>query len=654
MGSLRINKVIYNGAKYFFESPLFDKNLILIEGDNGTGKTTFCNLIYFGLGGRVKEFTKDSDKKHKEITSDTDNYVELYITLSGKNYQLRRFLNENDITVTPYSFLVDAETEDINLSTEGHAEATEIFPIFRTGSVKRIFSDWILEQLDIAVVELYQGYTNFKINFPELLRLVYHDQQPDPEAIYKQIDTKSNYISDSELLRKAIFELLVGKTFSDYYAAIVTAKEAEKHKLLAKNLYDEYVVLTDQLRGTGEIKNRSFLEHEVKEKERQLERLHHSRNVFKRNRAVDSSVETSIDKTKRELLSCELTSSEKREELISLYDEKSKLVSVKGSTANEINQISKIIHSHNQLNLFSADTCPYCLNKVERVAGHCVCGSDIDEAQYERFFYTSQEYNEMLKAKRKTLATIDLAILDCEDDIASVKETIESTEIQAQTLRSKLRSSVEKLDENIDIESLNDIDDSILQTREDIAGLQQRIEMEGKLERLSSDYELKRQAHHNAELQMKALENAAKQEITARVSEFSDIYNRLMTQTLSDCRSARISDETYLPVINEGEYKEASSRVSIRLMYYLTLLEMSLQYSDVPFPKFLLIDTPETAGIELANLINCMSKFDELNKFDQDYQIILTTGLNKYPPHFLANRMLFMPTKQDGLLHLKG
>lgn len=38
MGSLRIQKVVYEGANYHFESPLFDENLILIEGDNGTAR----------------------------------------------------------------------------------------------------------------------------------------------------------------------------------------------------------------------------------------------------------------------------------------------------------------------------------------------------------------------------------------------------------------------------------------------------------------------------------------------------------------------------------------------------------------------------------------------------------------------------------------
>ena len=391
----------------------------------------------------------------------------------------------------------------------------------------------------------------------------------------------------------------------------------------------------------------------MREKQAQVERLQQTRNVFKRNRGVDSSVEPAIAHIKNEILKYEIERSEKNDELLALYDEKSKLLSVKEITANEISQINKIIHSHDQLNLFAADTCPYCLTKGDRVAGHCVCGTVIDEKQYERFFYTSQEYKEILKAKTKTLATMDLAASGCNEDITKLKKSIAEASAQVDVLMSKLRAKIEILDEQIDTESLNDIDDQILEIREEIAALTKRIETEVKREQLSIDYESKRQAYQNAELNMRQLEYKTKLEITDKVSTFSTKYNRLMTETLSDCRSARINIENYLPIINEGEYKEASSRVSIRLMYFLTLLEMSLSQNDVPFPKFLLIDTPETAGIEMANLINCMNKFAEFGQYKTDYQIILTTGLNKYPPYFVRNRAIYLPDKQHALLKTK-
>ena len=103
MGYLRINKVVYSGQKYHFESQEFNKNIVVIEGDNGTGKSTLFNLIYYGLGGEVQSFDKSSDVKHLQITSDLDNYVDLFVTISRNSFVLRRYIGDNDITITPYT-----------------------------------------------------------------------------------------------------------------------------------------------------------------------------------------------------------------------------------------------------------------------------------------------------------------------------------------------------------------------------------------------------------------------------------------------------------------------------------------------------------------------------------------------------------------------
>ncbi|MDP3211909.1 ATP-binding protein [Methylotenera sp.] len=144
MGSLRINKINYEGNNYYFQSELFDKNLVVIEGDNGTGKSTFCNLIYFGLGGKVNEFSKEATKRHTEITEDSNNYVELFVTISGKNYCFKRFINDNDIIVTPCTIYKNEESGEIIFDVSQYAQQTEVLPIYRQ-SAPRIFSDWMLE-----------------------------------------------------------------------------------------------------------------------------------------------------------------------------------------------------------------------------------------------------------------------------------------------------------------------------------------------------------------------------------------------------------------------------------------------------------------------------------------------------------------------------
>ncbi|WP_041279688.1 AAA family ATPase [Desulfobacula toluolica] len=658
MGYLRINKIIYSGKNYYFESEDFDKNIVLIEGDNGTGKSTLCNLIYFALGGEVKVFRKSNDQRHTQITSDTDNYVDLLVTISDQNYVFRRYIGDNDITVIPYEIkitqIVDSETEHTVETKEIQflGDSTEILPVNRQ-SDPFIFSDWILEKLGISVVEFYHGYSTFKINFTDLMRLMYHDQQPDPENIYKKIDDKSALVSDSEMLKNAIFELLIGKSYSDYYDSIVKEKKLLKKKALAKGLVEEYKLLADQMRKNDELKNISFLKAEIEKNEVQLDKLHGARLIFKNNRSVSGSLDPDIETYKSTIIENALLLSQKREHQINTFDERYKIASLLTETRSEIHKIEKIIFTHDKLNLFTADTCPYCLSKVEREDNHCVCGSPIEEDQYERFFYTSQEYKEILKSKVKTLETIKLAYDAYNQDINDIKASVSEIEGVIQVNRTKLEAALNKIDESIDVESLNDIDDRIIEVRKNISDLVQLSEMEEKLQKLQDEYDTARDEAKDAELARKELGIQAKRDVTSKVHTFSQKYNELMVDTLPDCRSARIRLENYLPLINDGEYKEASSRVSIRLMYYITMMHLSLDDSEITFPRFLLVDTPETAGIELDNLINCISKFEDLDSYYSNYQVIISTGLNKYPESLKENRVLYMPERKKDYMLLK-
>jgi hypothetical protein len=93
-----------------------------------------------------------------------------------------------------------------------------------------------------------------------------------------------------------------------------------------------------------------------------------------------------------------------------------------------------------------------------------------------------------------------------------------------------------------------------------------------------------------------------------------------------------------MPVIDGGVYKNKSADVPIRLMYYYTILALSLKSKNVKHPGLLIIDTPENAGIDDDNLkkdldlLNVAIEHGKNN--DKIRQIILTTGLDKYPESF--------------------
>ncbi|HBB0164732.1 TPA: AAA family ATPase, partial [Escherichia coli] len=141
MGQLKIHKVHYEGKAYTFSSPPLDEHKVnIIEAPNGSGKSTLFDLIYYSLGGRVSHFNKSEKVTHKEIVSDTSNFVELEISANGNYYRLVRKIGENLITIFSKSDLI------VNGENTGNFAC---LAINRHRIDDYIFSDWLLNELNI-------------------------------------------------------------------------------------------------------------------------------------------------------------------------------------------------------------------------------------------------------------------------------------------------------------------------------------------------------------------------------------------------------------------------------------------------------------------------------------------------------------------------
>lgn len=619
MATFIINKVKYIGVNYSFETPELGKGLHIIEGENGYGKSTFFNLIYYCLSGTVDEFKPDSKEPHVEIINDSENYAELDIEIDSENYILRRYINSNDIWIT------DSES------------TTNVFPINRGKDSKSIFSDWILEKLHIAVVDVIQGTKSHKINIKDLLRLIYHDQQPNPKKIYKPAENDGNFVSDSLLVRKIIFQLLLGETYSKYYKNLVKLKVAENEKNKARIALDEYLNISKRLRENDDDLNATFIEEEIKNQEEKLNRLLITRNNLQVTRppSADKNIDD-IENIKLSLLNIDTTLSDISEQESSLINEIIKYKRLSENQILEVTQLQKIMHSHDKLNLFTPNTCPYCLSKVEREPGKCVCGNVVDETQYERFFYNSSEYATILKSKQKSVQTIQFAIDTYEEDLASVRQKKSKLLEKENNLKEQISELVKSIETSYQNTQLDNVDDEILLTKERISNLNHRHEIELKLVGLQENYDSRLDKYKKILITVRKLELAAEEDINNKLLKFNESYNSLMVKTLQNCRSAKIDSDNYMPIINNGEYREISSSVPIRLNYYLTFLQLSLNESGISFPRLLLIDTPRTAGIDAGNFNKVLSNISKLiiSHTEDKFQIILSTGLNQYPDEF--------------------
>ncbi|WP_338889263.1 hypothetical protein [Aeromonas rivipollensis] len=626
MSTLKIHRLNYYGDKYYFESPIMDdENIFILEAPNGCGKTTFFNLLYFGLGGKVSIFNKGSSETHSEIVNDSNNYVELIIKIEGVAYTLIRKMNENIISVI-------SDSRDIYISGENYGKATS-FKINRNTSADIIFSDWILDELNIPSIELYNAGHQFKLGFTDIMRLVYHNQGSDIKEIYKPADD-ANYISDSKYLRKAIFEILVGKAMMSLYKAQGSMKRKQSDYEAASAIFREFQLIVNELisqLGLKEIMNDVFLKKEINILEERIVYNQERKNKLLRDKVSSVDNTAVIDDNKRRVISLEKRVSFLSQQLDFLLNKKQTLNSVLLSIYDDVSRIQKIIHTHQQLELFTPDTCPYCLKTVERPTNKCVCGSHVEEDEYRRYFYNPNEYLSLLKSKIKSSETVKSSIADMGEDIFRVEGLLNAQKDKLNSVYAELGSLLENIDIITSYSSIENIDQEIFNDKDKLNVLLQANKLEERLKtyeqrKESVGLELKR-----AKAVVEKLEADAKLELLNQITSFSKKYNSLMTHSLSDCRKAIISDDNYMPVINDGSYKEASAGVHRRLLYFVTLLALSLN-EEIPFPRLLLIDTPENIGIDKDQLDILLETLISLeNRLNKDYQIILSTGVGKYP-----------------------
>ncbi|WEE25123.1 AAA family ATPase [Aeromonas hydrophila] len=645
MGQLKIHKMHYEGKRYDFSSPELDSFKInIIEAPNGCGKSTFFDLIYYGLGGKVSHFNSAEKEKHKEIVNDKSNFVELEVSLKNNKFKFIRKIGENLITIlSDEPFFSKDESVDFLC-----------LPINRNKSEDYIFSDWILEQLNIPSIEIFHAGKNFKIGFNDLFRLVYHNQGTDVNGIYKPADNQ-NYVSDSIFLRKAIFEVLMGKTLVKLYEAYGVLKRKQSEHEKANAILSEYRnIVSDMYKQLGfkEVINDYHLAKEIEELELSIKRLISYRTKQLTSKISENTGLAHTQKLKEAYGRAELNLIDLQRNIDLKWKDIDSLNRVIRQTREDAFRLQKIIHTHRQLEMFTPDTCPYCLKNVDRPSDKCVCGHDIDENDYRRYFYDPSEYYTLLKSKVKSLETMEIALKSTQDEFKALESDLEKSNIENIHLKNELSRALSEIEYITDFDELDNVEDLLLINKEKISSLKQALLLEKNLQTYQIVKDSAKREMEFAKIAVEKLEASSEAELIEKVDKFNKYYNHFMKASLLDCRVAEINSDDYMPLINNGDYKEASAAVHKRFLYYLTLLQLSL-LDEIPFPRLLLIDTPENIGIDNINLnrmISCLDMLDNPN--DIDYQVILSTGEGKYPESMKDNVVIKL-NKDNRLLNEK-
>ena len=184
--SLRLTRLIVmkNDRAVFDER--FRTGVNILRGDNGGGKTTIADFIFFSLGGEVRNWRPEA------LLCD---YTYAEVVVNGSPITLRRGIS--DAAMRPLSVYWGGYEAAANAPIEKWQE----FP-FASRTAKKSFSDVLFEALGFPVVRGDQ--LESRLTMHQVLRLAYVDQtSPHDHLFYSEA-------FDRAVTREAVGDLVTG------------------------------------------------------------------------------------------------------------------------------------------------------------------------------------------------------------------------------------------------------------------------------------------------------------------------------------------------------------------------------------------------------------------------------------------------------------
>ena len=201
-GYLRLTRLrILQGVHIAYEEE-FHEGVNIIRGQNGSGKSTIADFIFFILGGEFDDW-KDAAGQCDEVQAEIE-------TSRGK-LTLRRRVEGPQVPILVYfGSMVDA--------MESSIESWERFPIRRQAN-RESFSQVMFRSLKIPEAQS-EGAAN--ITMHQLLRLCYSDQRtPAPRLFrFEQFDTHS--------IREAVGDLICGVSEYELFEIRLELRDHER------------------------------------------------------------------------------------------------------------------------------------------------------------------------------------------------------------------------------------------------------------------------------------------------------------------------------------------------------------------------------------------------------------------------------------------
>ena len=600
--TLRRLRVMARGKAVYDEQ--FHLGVNIIRGENGSGKSTIADFIFYVLGGEFDEW--------KEKASLCDEVRAEIHTLSGP-LTLRR--------------LIEGRQEPINVffgpmddAVKSPFESWERYPIRRQSDKQLGFSQVLFRACGIPEAPTGEGGN---VTAHQILRLLYSDQRtPAPRLFrFERFDTRD--------MRSAVGDLLLGANTYDLYEAQIELRNANK---ILSDRQQRLGSLLEAIPGDYGSMNVRDLAGRIAALEQE------SATLVAEIEALDDDEPGDADKAFQERRSAALKDIRRTRTLLRQAEELGERLELEITDLDAfVDYLEETMAKANAADSLAGALgnidfayCPACLAPVDEgvASTHCVlCAKPVDpERESARYLEIKLDLSLQLRESRQLLDAKEIELQKSSQDLKSIRQSLRRQSAEFQSAYELAGSPREA--------KLATINNRIGQIGQQITYLGSIRELAERVAKLIAE----RDAAQSEVDRLIALINRLQHATSARVQEamrlVASTARSLLMQDLKRQEEFKQPAQVFIDfaddaILVDGKMNFAeSSNVVLKNVAILSLLGAAARDDKFFHPRFLLMDNVEDKGMEQVRSHNFQKVIVDLsNSISTPHQIILTTSM---------------------------
>lgn len=549
----------------------FHEGVNIIRGENGGGKTTIVESIFYVLGG-------DIPKKKKEFAVCDFVYGEFEI--NGNPFTLKRAIESDGYSaIEIFEGNFEKAITDVN--------AWMKYPN-RRSDTKKSYSEILFDLLGFPEDKTLDGQN---ITIHDILRLLFEDQSTTSDKIF----LNQNY-PEKNIKRQAIGDLLLGIDDFELHTLRLELHEKECkwsgyegqlkqiHRVLGSADLDVSII------SLGTEKNN--ITKEQKETEEKIESLYLNKDASNKKSADKnfSKVKVEISKIKQEI-------SVKEQKTKSLLFEVEDSISFIDSLNVKIEALSASTEITKSLGSIDFSYCPSCLQILDDTVEDTKCGlckSDVKDDGLSVGYLKMK--NEIAFQKRES-----------EGIVERKRERVQKIKFEVKELHTRLKDLERK--NKIFVNVLNPVEAEVKALLERTGYLQRALQDVSEREKLAAKVTEISEKKASLNERISILKDEIRATEGLREHRKNIIYTDINDLTIGLIKNDPIQELKNVDRISFDFSKDelfavgkdspaASTGSYLKNAFFFSLFLLSLKHASVRYPRFIVMDNIEDKGLQ--------------------------------------------------------